>query len=120
MGKAFEAAMKKVREACAEIPGYTEGAHFGDVSLKSKGKMFASVTDTGEDAEILFGLEPDHYELLLASDPRFTAFERYAYCLQIRASQVKDWGELKALLLESWHRETAGRKARKARARTRK
>jgi hypothetical protein len=120
MAKAFEAVMKKVREACATVPAYQETNHFGDVALKSGGKMFASVADTGEDAEIIFGLEPDHFELLLGSDPRFTK-TRYPYCLQIRASQVKDWGEMQKLLMESYHRETAKKKAKaKKPARARK
>jgi predicted DNA-binding protein (MmcQ/YjbR family) len=95
-------ALEKVREICLSFPGTREGDHFGDTAFYVKGKLFATCGGKHGACEIVFGLEPEHAELLVANDARFTPYPRDRRGVVIDASKVKNWSELRALLSESY------------------
>jgi predicted DNA-binding protein (MmcQ/YjbR family) len=97
-----EAALKKMREICLSLPDAREGAHFGETAFYVKSKLFATCGDKHGTFEITFGLEPDHAEALVANDPRFKPYPRDRRGVVLDAAKVKNWSEIKALILESY------------------
>ena len=107
------AVLTKLRKIFASLPDVTEGAHFGAIAFKAGGKLFASCRLAGDDVEIVFALEPDHMDALLATDPRFKRYAR-APAIVIRGSDVGDWRAMGDLLHAS-HKLVAAQRAPKAR-----
>jgi predicted DNA-binding protein (MmcQ/YjbR family) len=101
--------LAKLRKIVSSLPDVTEGAHAGAIAFKAGGAMFATYRATRDDAEIVFALEPDHMDALLATDPRFERYAR-APALVIRASSIDDWKLLADLLRESYELVAAKRK----------
>jgi hypothetical protein len=105
-------ALAKVRAICAELPDTSEGTHHDKVAFKVGKRLFATFRDEGDDAEIALGLEPDHADLLLENDPRFTRYPRAPNAVVFRVSRVRDWRQIRALLAES-HALAAPKKKRR-------
>ena len=95
-------ALRKVREICLSLPDTTEREHFGDAAFYVKGKMFATCGVKSGACQIVFGLQPDHAAALIASDARFRSYPRDKRAVVLDAANVKSWGEVKALLAESY------------------
>ena len=95
------AVLAKLRKICSSLSNVTEGAHAGAIAFKSGSAMFATYRVVGDDSEIVFALEPDHMDALLAADPRFKRYSR-ARAVVIRSSDVRDWAQLADFLHESY------------------
>lgn len=105
--------LAKLRKIFASLPDVTEGAHAGAIAFKAGGALFASYRATGN-AEIVFALEPDHMDALLANDPRFKRYPR-APAVVVRGSDIVDWREMSEFLHESY-RLVASKRTPKPRA----
>jgi len=96
------ASAKKIRELCLAFPDVTEGDHFGASAFKVKGKLFATLRARERDCELVFGLDPEHADLLLENDARFTRYPRAPNALVLLGSKAKSVTELRTLLRESY------------------
>ena len=97
-----EEALQKMREICLALPDTREGGHFGQTAFYVKDKLFATCGEKHGLCEITFGLEPDHAAALLENDPRFKPYSRDKRGVVLDAANVKSWGEVKELILESY------------------
>jgi predicted DNA-binding protein (MmcQ/YjbR family) len=95
-------ALVKVRKICLSLPDTTEGNHHGKAAFLVGGKLFATCGGR-RGCQITFGLEPDHAQALVESDPRFTSYPRDKRAVVLEAADVKSWSEVEALLVESYH-----------------
>lgn len=96
-------ALRKMREICLALPNAREGHHFGKTAFYAKSKLFATCEDKEDGpCEITFGLEPERAAALVESDPRFKPYPRDKRGVVLDAAQVKDWSEVKALILQSY------------------
>ena len=102
--------LTELRAICSSLPSPAEGAHFGGIAFKSGGRMFATYRVVDDDCHVVFGLEPDHADALLATDERFTRYPRAAHTVVVQGSRITDFGELRALVVESYRLATAGAK----------
>ena len=95
-------ALERMREICLSFPGTREGRHFGDTAFYVKGRLFATCGGKHGACEIVFGLEPERAERLVATDARFRPYPRDRRGVVVDAAQVKSWSGLRALLSESY------------------
>lgn len=105
--------LTKLRRICSSLPDVTEGAHVDAIAFKARGAMFATYRPVGADSEIVFALEPDHMDALIAEDARFKRYSR-ARAVVIRGSDVRDWTQMSDFLHES-HKLVATKRAAKSR-----
>src|SRR5688572_7965714 len=96
-----ETVLEKMNEICLSLPDTELSMSWGHPHYKVGKKIFAACDDKPGKMYIYFALEPEHTDLLLATDPRFER-TRYAGALQLAADAVKSWDELKKLMLESY------------------
>jgi hypothetical protein len=95
-------ALEKMRKICLSFPDTSEGPHFGQTGFYVQRKLFAVCGAKHGIWQIAFGLEADHAALLAENDPRFKLHPRDKRGVVIDAADVKSWGELEALLSESY------------------
>ena len=95
-------ALRKMREICLAQPDTREGSHFGKVAFYVKGKLFATCEDKDGLCEITFGLKPDQAAALVENDPRFKRYPRDRRGVVLDTAKVKNWSEIKALVLKSY------------------
>ena len=69
---------------------------------------------------IVFRIDPERTEQLLASDSRFQRYPFEKSALSIEASDVDDWDQLRTFVEESYRREAEPSTAKAARPRARK
>lgn len=106
------AALKLMRSIVASLADTSEGSHYGKASFKVKRTMFATFGEEKVgDAKtknvqtewgMVVALEPEHYQLVLATDPRFTAFKGYPNCVFLSASEMTNRAEVRELVAESY------------------
>ena len=96
-------ALRKMREICWSLPGSVETEHFGESCFCVGKKIFASCGEKSGVVRIVVQLEPQHASRLVAGDPRFRPYGgRQKACVALDAAGVKDWDEVRALVLESY------------------
>ena len=114
-------ALRKMRELCLSLPNTVETEHFGEAYFRVGKRGFASCGEKDGVCRLVFQLEPAHARRLLASDSRFAPYARQKNCVWIDAGYVKDWDEVRSLVLESYRlNEPSSRPPRKARKTVRK
>ena len=96
-----KAALEKMREICLSFPDTREGPHFGQTAFYVKGKLFAVCGDKYGVWQIAFGLKAERAAALAENDPRFKLHPRDKRGVVVDVADVKSWGEIKALLVES-------------------
>jgi len=96
------AAMKAMREMCRSLPDTSEVEHFGETCFCVGKRLFASCGEKKGVCRIVVQLEPEHAESLLAADPRFKPYARQRNIVWIDAATMKDFDEVRALVLESY------------------
>jgi hypothetical protein len=96
------AALEKMREICLSFPDTREGDHFGQAGFYVKRKLFAVCGEKRGVCEIAFGLEADHAAALAEQDPKFKLHPRDKRGVVVEVANVKNWTEIKSLLLESY------------------
>jgi hypothetical protein len=111
-----------MREICLSLADTREGEHFGQAGFYVKRKLFATCGDKHGVCEISFGLEADHAAALAERDPRFKLHPRDKRGVVVEVARVKNWREIKSLLLESYElvRPRAAPKKNASAARTRR
>src|SRR5689334_8961938 len=102
MPKAHDA-LKQVRAICLALPNTKETMTWGQPHFRVGEKIFAGYGEEKGHASIGFKLERPHAEAIL-DDPRFT---RAPYVgqhgwISMDATRVKDWGEVRELIHESY------------------
>jgi hypothetical protein len=121
-------ALKKMREICLSFPDTREGDHFGQAGFYVKRKLFAVCGEKRGMCEIAFGLEADHAAALVEHDPKFKLHPRDKRGVVVDVAKVKNWTEIKSLLLESYElvkpakaprKKTAARRSSRTARRTR-
>jgi predicted DNA-binding protein (MmcQ/YjbR family) len=96
-------ALTKMRAICLSLPDTKLTMTWGQPHFRVMDKIFAGYgAEKGKQA-IGFKLEMDHADAILA-DPRFTRapYVGHKGWVSLDATQVDDWSEVKALILESY------------------
>jgi predicted DNA-binding protein (MmcQ/YjbR family) len=112
--KTDDQALKWMRATCLALPDTSEGIHYGEIVFKIGSKLFASCGDKKGPRTIVFRIDPEPTEQLLARDAGFTRYPFEKSALAIKASDVDDWDELRTFVEESYRREAAIAKPVKA------
>jgi predicted DNA-binding protein (MmcQ/YjbR family) len=95
-------AMLRRREMCLSLAGAREGDHFGETVFRVGGRIFASRGVNNGRCQLVFRRKPAHAKKVLAADGRFTRYPLQPNCVQLGAKDVRDWKEVRALVLESY------------------
>jgi predicted DNA-binding protein (MmcQ/YjbR family) len=95
--------LNEMRRICLGLPEATETMTWGQPHFRVRGKIFAGFGDHGGTESIGFKLEREHADAAI-QDPRFT---RAPYVgqhgwISMDVKGVRDWGEVRALVLESY------------------
>jgi predicted DNA-binding protein (MmcQ/YjbR family) len=95
--------LAQMRRICLALPDATETLTWGQPHFRVKGKIFAGFGDHCGKKTIGFKLEREHADVVI-QNPRF---ERAPYVgahgwVSMEVSEVRDWGEVRAFLVESY------------------
>jgi len=95
--------LTEMRRICLALPESTETTTWGQPHFRVRGKIFAGCGDHGGTLTLGFKLEREHADAAIR-DPRFA---RAPYVgqhgwISMDAKGVRDWGEVRALVLESY------------------
>ena len=95
--------LNEMRRICLSLPETAETMTWGQPHFRVRGKIFAGFGDHGGIENIGFKLEREHADAVI-QDPRFY---RAPYVgahgwVSMRVEGVRDWGEVRALVLESY------------------
>lgn len=95
--------LTEMRRICLALPETTETPTWGEPHFRVRGKIFAGCGNHGGVVTIGFKLEREHADQAIR-DPRFA---RAPYVgqhgwISMDAKGVRDWGEVRALVLESY------------------
>ena len=122
-------ALGMMREMCLSLADASESDHFGEACFRVGKRIFASCGKKDGACRLVFQLEPEHARRLIASDSSerrealggFEPYARQTNCVAIDAANVKDWSQVRTLVLESYRLNKPGnRPVKRARASTRK
>jgi predicted DNA-binding protein (MmcQ/YjbR family) len=115
-----QTALRMMRQVCLSLPDTVEAEHFGEVCFRVGKRIFASCGEKEGICRLVVQLEPDHVRRLVSSDPRFEPYARQKNCVRIDAAGIKDWDEVRPLVLESYRLNKESKRPAKAgpRART--
>lgn len=103
-----------MREFCLSLPETDEGEHFGEASFRVGNRIFATCGEKHDVCRVVLQLESGHARRLIASDPRFQPYPRLKDAVWIDAADVKEWDELRPLVLESYQlRKVVARPSKK-------
>lgn len=99
----FEAAHAKVREICLSLPDTKETPTWGKPHFRVGEKIFAGLHDEGPKSILGFKLSKARQAAMLR-DKRFTKapYVGHAGWVSMDLSDVRDWEEVRALVLESY------------------
>ena len=97
-----QTALRQMRHICLSLPDSVEAKHFGEVCFRVGKRIFASCGGKAGACRLVFQLEPEHASRLIETDPRFEPYARQKHCVWMDAAAVKDWDEIRALVLESY------------------
>jgi predicted DNA-binding protein (MmcQ/YjbR family) len=103
-----QTALRRMREVCLSLPGTVEAEHFGEVCFRVGKRIFASCGEKDGVCRLVFQLEAEHADRLVASDRRFEPYARQKHCVWMDADDVEDWEEVRALVLESYRLNAPG------------
>jgi predicted DNA-binding protein (MmcQ/YjbR family) len=103
MSKASEAAAR-AREIYLSLPDTKETITWGAPHMRVGDKIFGGHGVDGGKAIISFKLEMDHADLRVQNDPRFSRapYVGHKGWVTMDVSDVEDWGEVRALIEESY------------------
>ena len=95
--------LTEMRRICLALPETAETMTWGQPHFRVRGKIFAGFGDHAGIANIGFKLEREHADAVI-QDPRFY---RAPYVgahgwVSMRVEGVRDWNEVRALVLESY------------------
>ena len=95
--------LTELRRICLSLPETTETLTWGQPHFRVRGKIFAGFGDHAGIDNIGFKLEREHADAVI-QDPRFY---RAPYVgahgwVSMRVEAIRDWGEVRALVLESY------------------
>ena len=102
MGKA-ESVLKKMREICLALPDTKETLTWGEPHFRVGEKIFAGCGEEKGRLSIGFKLEMDHADAVV-QDPRFrrAAYVGHKGWVSMDAAGIRDWREVRPLILESY------------------
>jgi hypothetical protein len=109
-------ALQWMRDVCGAYPDASEGLHYGEITFKSNGKMFASCGAKRGPTMIVLGLSPEHTKQVLAKNAHWQRYPYEKSGIMIAAADVDDWDEMRSFVDESWRRHAAAATAKKAKA----
>jgi predicted DNA-binding protein (MmcQ/YjbR family) len=95
--------LAKMREICLSLPDTKETPTWGQPHFRVGDKIFAGCGEENGKAVIGFKLEMDHADAIV-QDPRFrrAPYVGHKGWVSMDASGVKEWGEVRLLILESY------------------
>lgn len=111
-------ALRMMREVCLSLPDTVEAEHFGEACFRVGKGMFATCGEKDGVCRLVFQLEPVHARRLVASDPRFEPYARQKDGVWIDAVNVKNWDEVRPLILESYRLNGPGHRPLKKASKT--
>src|SRR5215468_6704875 len=97
-----DSALSKLRAICLALPDVDETRHFGERAFRVRKKMFATCSKKTGFWRLQLQLEPEHSRALLKTDPRVEPYRRMKNVISMRIDGVKNWDEVRSLVLESY------------------
>ena len=96
--------MSELRKICLSLPDTEETLTWNKPHFRVSGKIFAGVGEEQGRPVIGFKLAMEHAALLVEGDPRFRCapYVGHAGWVSMNAERIRDWHELRELLLESY------------------
>jgi len=96
--------LKKISDICLTLPDTKLTMTWGQPHFRVADKIFCGYGEEKGKATIGFKLEMEHAAILVENDPRF---ERAPYVghkgwVSMDAKSVKDWNEVRGLVMESY------------------
>jgi predicted DNA-binding protein (MmcQ/YjbR family) len=97
-------ALAKLREICLALPDTRETLTWGEPHFRVGDKIFAGCGKHPGVTEIGFKLEREHADARVESDPRFkrAPYVGHKGWVSMDTSSVRDWKEVRMLILESY------------------
>jgi len=95
--------LAKMRGICLSLPDTQETLTWGEPHFRVGEKIFAGCGNEKDRLTIAFKLEMDHADLVV-QDPRFhrAPYVGHKGWVSMDASGIRDWEEVRALVLESY------------------
>ena len=96
--------LSRLRDICLSLPDTEETLTWGEPHFRVNNKIFSGYGLEKGKPVIGFKLEMEHADILVRNDPRFTRapYVGHKGWVSMDASSVKDWDEVRALVLESY------------------
>jgi predicted DNA-binding protein (MmcQ/YjbR family) len=93
-----------LREICLSLPDTKETMTWGEPHFRVGEKIFSGYGHEKDKTVIGFKLEMEHADILVRNDPRFTRapYVGHKGWVSMDASTIRDWDEIRALVLESY------------------
>ena len=97
------AALTKLRKICLSLPGTKETLTWGEPHFRVGDKIFCGYGEKNGKPVIGFKLEMEHADAII-EDPRFwrAPYVGHAGWVSMAAASVKDWDDVRAMILESY------------------
>ncbi len=98
-----DAVLTKMREICLSLPDTKETITWGHPYFRVGDKIFSGYSEEGGKKVIGFKLEMEHADEVI-KDPRFwrAPYVGHKGWVSMDAASVKDWAEVRPMILESY------------------
>ncbi len=99
-----DAILKRISEICLSLPDTKLTMTWGEPHFRVADKIFCGFGGKKSQPTIGFKLEMEHADILVTNDPRFAraAYVGHKGWVSMDAKAVKDWDEVRSLVLESY------------------
>lgn len=96
--------LRKMTEICLALPDTKLTMTWGSPHFRVGDKIFAGCGEEKGKSSIGFKLEMDHAKAMIASDERFSRapYVGHKGWVSMDAKNITDWGEVRALVFESY------------------
>lgn len=99
-----DSTLKRISNICLSLPDTKLTMTWGEPHFRVGEKIFCGYGGKEGQATIGFKLEMEHADILVKNDPRFTRapYVGHKGWVSLDAKAVKDWDEVRSLVLESY------------------
>ena len=99
-----DAVLKRISDICLSLPDTELTMTWGEPHFRVANKIFCGYGKENGRVTIGFKLEMEHADILVKNDPRFTRapYVGHKGWVSMDAKSIKDWKEVRTLVLESY------------------
>jgi predicted DNA-binding protein (MmcQ/YjbR family) len=99
-----DSTLKRISDICLSLPDTKLTMTWGEPHFRVGDKIFCGYGGEKGQPTITFKLEMEHADILVKNDPRFSRapYVGHKGWVSLDAKTVKDWDEVRALVVESY------------------